>query len=240
MGGKNIIGKSIAEQIQQLNTENLPYLEPFCGMMGVTRHIQGPKIVTDFNESLVRMWKGVFDNTLIFPKEVSREEFNQFRSSNEHSALKGFVLASCCFSGNYGVSYGLDYKGGDQKLRRATNGINHVKSMITELTILDSGSYDELHPSGMCIYCDPPYQHTTQTPYITKFDSLKFWDVMREWSKTNLVIISELKAPEDFKCVWEKEIKGTAGLSTTRRSRVGSSNGGRIEKLFIYSPSNSI
>jgi hypothetical protein len=47
---------------------------------------------------------------------------------------------------------------------------------------------------------------------------------MREWSKDNLVLISEYSAPKDFKVIWMKEMK------TTYRNQ--SKN--RIEKIFIF------
>jgi DNA adenine methylase len=67
--------------------------------------------------------------------------------------------------------------------------------------IFDSKSYDEFTPFGMCIYCDPPYKNTTN--YGAKFDSEKFWNVMRKWSEHNDVFVSEYEAPDDFECVFE-------------------------------------
>ena len=57
------------------------------------------------------------------------------------------------------------------------------------------------------IYCDPPYADTTGYSGVDAFDSSKFWDVMREWSKTNTVYVSEFNAPADFEAVWEKPYK---------------------------------
>src|SRR5665647_132814 len=136
-----------------MNTENLPWFEPFCGMLGVTRHIEGPKTVSDNNKDLILMWKEVFSDTLQFPNEVSRELFNDYRASNDNSGIKGFVLASSCFSGNYGIYYGLDYKGGDKKLLRAKTGVLNVRKAITYLTIIEGGSYDRFLPVNMCVYC---------------------------------------------------------------------------------------
>jgi len=230
VGGKNKIGKEIASVITSLNRDNLPWLEPFCGMMGVTRHIDGEKKVTDLNSDIVEMWKSVFSGTLSYPDHVTKEEFYEIKTQPS-SGLKGFILASCCFSGGYGISYGLDYYQGNQLIRRAKNGIEKVKSMIDRdsITFFDSGSYDTLTPKGMCIYCDPPYKDTCQDSYYVKFDTEKFWNVMREWSKDNLVFVSELQAPEDFECIWEKEIGTSMGRSTLRK---GERKKLRVEKLF--------
>ena len=37
-----------------------------------------------------------------------------------------------------------------------------------------------------------------------EFDNEKFWNKMREWSKHNIVFVSEVSAPDDFVSVWSK------------------------------------
>ena len=233
VGGKHRIGQEIADIISSINVNHLPWFEPFCGMMGVTRHIKGEKTVTDLNSDIVKMWEEVFSGNLIYPEHVSKEEFYSIQKQTSPNGLKGFILASCCFSGYYGISYGLDYKGGRQKFLNAKKGIEKVKSMIDikSLTFLPSNSYDLLSPKGMCIYCDPPYLDTCQNTYIEKFDTEKFWNVMREWSKDNLVFISELQAPKDFVCIWEKQISTSLGKSTLKKCQRKTR---RIEKLFMH------
>ena len=60
----------------------------------------------------------------------------------------------------------------------------------------------------------------------TIFDHDKFWNVMRVWSKDNLVFISEETAPSDFKCIWKKKYARGKGLSKSGRTV--------YEKLFVY------
>jgi DNA adenine methylase len=50
---------------------------------------------------------------------------------------------------------------------------------------------------------------------------------MREWSKSNIVIISEQNAPDDFKCIWQQEVKLDIRDSDNQKKQ-------RIEKLFTY------
>ena len=51
---------------------------------------------------------------------------------------------------------------------------------------------------------------------------------MRGWSKENIVIISELEAPEDFICVWKKEYSIPIHTHGVNKSNSYS------EKLFIH------
>lgn len=83
--------------------------------------------------------------------------------------------------------------------------------------------YRRLNIKDAVIYCDPPYQGTAQ--YQADFDSLSFWAWVREVSKDNIVLCSEYQAPEDFRCVWQKEL--TTTLDKASRSKA-------VEKLFVY------
>lgn len=58
------------------------------------------------------------------------------------------------------------------------------------------------------------------------FDFDEFWETMRQWSKNNYVLISELAAPDDFICVWSKDVQRSM-KSTDSTIRA-------VEKLFTY------
>jgi DNA adenine methylase len=88
---------------------------------------------------------------------------------------------------------------------------------------LECCSYDELEiPDNSIIYCDPPYSDVTG--YKSTFDTYKFWDWVREKSKANTVYVSEYVAPEDFRCIWSKELSSSLS-NTSKQSK---------EKLFVY------
>ena len=98
-------------------------------------------------------------------------------------------------------------------------------------SILINCSYDEIPIDDLgkncIIYCDPPYQGTTKYKGVDDFDHDAFWNWCREQANNgHKVFVSEYNAPDDFKCVWQKEIVS----SLTKDS--GSKKG--MEKLFIY------
>ena len=86
-------------------------------------------------------------------------------------------------------------------------------------------SYEDIHiEENSVIYCDPPYANTKQ--YVTgDFDTKSFFEWCRK--QTELVVVSEYEAPEDFQCV---EI-------FNRRSKLqGGTKGkgnGKEERLFV-------
>ena len=49
---------------------------------------------------------------------------------------------------------------------------------------------------------------------------------MRQWSKDNYVLISELEAPNDFICIWQKDVQRSM-KSTDNTMRA-------VEKLFAH------
>ena len=80
------------------------------------------------------------------------------------------------------------------------------------------------------IYCDP----LTKVLLLIKQVLLtpKFWDWCRKMSEKNLVFVSEYKAPDDFICVWEGEVK------TNFASQRDGATHKAVEKLFKFSPTN--
>jgi len=64
---------------------------------------------------------------------------------------------------------------------------------------------------------------------VGKFNHNKFWNIIRKWSKNNIVIVSEYTAPKDFKCIWKKKKKFNYICDNSIKKY--------IEKLFIVKSS---
>ena len=95
-------------------------------------------------------------------------------------------------------------------------------------TIFLNLSYDEvIIENNSVIYCDPPYKETTSYSNSTNFNHEEFWQWCRNASENNIVFISELKAPEDFICIWETPIK--RDMDNVNKNMICST-----EKLFIH------
>ena len=84
-----------------------------------------------------------------------------------------------------------------------------------------SCDYRAYSPTGSIIYCDPPYLNTAGYSIVDyKFDHIEFWNIMRDWSKNNMVIISEQQAPDDFPCIAEFASRLNMTKTKTRPARV--------------------
>lgn len=125
------------------------------------------------------------------------------------------------FDGGYsGLSSGRNYI--DEQIRNTEKQIPFIKDIE-----FNCCSYDELIiPNNSIIYCDIPYKDTKQYDISKNFDYSKFWNWCRNISEKHQVYISEYNAPDDFKCVWEKELVNSMNQKNTHRP---------IEKLFTFS-----
>jgi DNA adenine methylase len=226
-GGKSRIGKQIFQVIKQTEKDkkwNGDYFEPFCGLIGVGLHFlkEGRNIsICDKNKDLMLMWKKL-KNGWIPPLECSKDDYEVFKKMESHSAERGFVGIGCAYSGIYFAGYRQNTT---YYLKLLHKGLLKLVPFLHKADILEAKPYYDFNPTGKTIYCDPPYKNNKlRSEHFKSFDTDKFWNVMRSWSKTNLVIISEYEAPDDFECIWEKDVNSTFNNKCNSYT----------EKLFIY------
>ena len=225
MGGKTLLGKEISQVLKQHCSNNIKgYLEPFCGSLGVTKYMVDDYycVVSDIHPDLIMLWNEVKDGTFVYPEEITKEEWLKYKVSPP-SAMRAFYGFGLSFGGMWFSSYAPLYSRSKSVLNETINSIKRQEQYIKKINEIIHCSYDTHKPEGMLIYCDPPYKNTEK--YSNgKFDSNKFWETVRHWSKNNIVIVSEFEAPDDFKCIWEKE----------RKVRINQKNPKiKIEKLFM-------
>ena len=205
------------------------YFEPFCGMLGVGIHFAKAgryMLANDKNTDLILLLDAI-KNGWVPPKSCSKTKYEQYKNNTEHSKLRGFYGFACAYSGIFYAGYRVRYK--------SRNFFDTFRSSLIQMkpymsnVIFRNVDYSDFEPRGMTIYCDPPYMgNKFRTHHFTEFDFDTFWNTVREWSKYNLVFVSEYMAPPDFRCVWQKKLKTSFG--NTKRIN-------RTEKLFIHDAS---
>jgi site-specific DNA-adenine methylase len=211
-GGKARIGKKIHDVLieieEQLNTTEytLRYFEPFVGVASVMRHFgdDGNREMygCDINKDVLMMLRSVQKNWNP-PRQTSKKEYDTLKKSKKHSAKRGFIGLVGSWGGNFYNGYRLTCGKKQGYVREGANSLIKLRPSIKKVDFLKCSSYDSFDPDDMLIYCDPPYIGNTLGPDVFKqFDHDKFWQVMRSWSKNNIVIISEWAAPKDFRKIW--------------------------------------
>lgn len=215
VGGKKRIAKEIHDVMIQVEKEiigeKLPYFEPFCGMLSIAVEFDDgrQRYACDVNKDVISMWKAVINKNWKPPKmTVTKTYFDILKQNTNPSPERGFYGSTCTYR-NFFMG-GFDINNYKRSLTNSWKNITNMKPKLKHINILDSKSYLNFNPQNMLIYCDPPYKSSlgniNVNKYLNEFDTTLFWDVMRKWSKNNLVFISEETAPKDFKCIWKKEV----------------------------------
>lgn len=242
LGGKHQNGRYIANILYHLASPDDVdvYLEPFCGSLGVFKYMTNYKKVigSDIHPDLIKLWKEVKNDNFIPPKyKITDATWEKARKLKSPNATKAFVGFGCSFGGIFFIANAQKYDKQNKRdfRKEAIKSINKIKPMIQKKNIVfKNKSYDKYTPKSMLIYCDPPYIGKTKYHGIKSFNHDKFWKIMRKWSKNNIVLISEEKAPKDFICIWEKKKRRT--LLKTNRTKYNKMNKRfySSEKLFMH------
>lgn len=248
MGSKSRIAKDIVPIIQSFidNNNITSYYEPFCGGCNVIDKIKCQnKYVSDINKHLMMMWAHLIseESWRDLPNTVSKEHYSDVRdcyNTDSHRYPDWYIgaigfLASYngrFFDGGYaGIVHTKAGTVRDYYDEAKRNFTSQVASFIDKNnTGFGWCDYQNLanptcNVNNSVIYCDIPYQGVKQYNTSKNFNYEQFWNWARGMSKNNIVLISELNAPEDFECIWSQEILRTVDNS----KRVAS-----VEKLFKY------
>ena len=191
------------------------------------------RIGNDIHKELIAMWNKL-QNGWIPPSHITEEEYISVRDNKERypDYYVGYVGFHATFGAKYFGGYTRGFKAdgvtprdqSNEAYRNTMKQVQNIKDII-----FTRGDYREYKIKNSVIYCDPPYQGTTEYKTVF-FDYDNFWNWCREMSKDNWIFISEYSAPRDFKCMWSKEhlanFDCNRGNDTLKKKRV--------EKLFTY------
>lgn len=232
MGSKNRIAKYILPIMLKNRKQDQYWVEPFVGGGNVIDKVDGLRIGADLNKWVIDALKSIRDSVNELPRnntEFTEQDYKKLRLNDEykHKGYAGFAF-----------SYGSKWLGGWSRSKR---NIDYVKEAYNSAAKqseklfgvkLFNAKYDDLIiPDNSIIYCDPPYKNTTK--YRDEFNHELFWEWCRKKvNEGHTVYISEYNAPEDFVCVWQKEIINNLAKKTDNKKG--------IEKLFVHESQKSI
>jgi len=245
-GSKNRIAKQLLSVILQdertKTCEN--WIEPFVGGANMIDKVPNNfrKIGNDKNEYIIEMFKAL-QSGWIPPEYVSDDEYRNVRLNKDEfdEFLVGFVGVGCSFAGKWFGGFARNVKKDSpnaEVLNSTTRNYcgESKRNLLKQLqnikeVLFTSKDYLELYiPESSIIYCDPPYLGTTK--YKDDFDHDKFWKWCNNMVDKGLVVyVSEYNAPEDWQCVWSKEVNSSLDLNTGGKKA--------IEKLFTKTLPNA-
>lgn len=232
MGSKNRIAKYIIPIIFDRYQWYHQYIEPFVGGGGLIDKLKDfdiEKIGYDINPYTIKALRLIRDNPDSLPKnktEFSEDDYNalkQNKNSKKNMGMIGFCAFSYSYGGKFWGGFSRDKEGKRDYIEEAyKNAIAQSKNIQGIKFKCKSFDKIEINEKSI-IYCDPPYQGATK--YKDSFDHERFWDWCREKAKGgHSVFVSEYNSPNDFECLWEKEIVSSLTKNTGEKKAT--------EKLF--------
>lgn len=232
MGSKNRIAKDILPiMLKEANKHNITtWIDNFCGGCNLIDKVPNTfkRIGLDNNPHTIQALIGIRDHLNELPSETTEEYYKEIKGTPP-DPITSWIRFVASFGGRFENGYGR--QGNTKKYRNSltSQGLNNAKKQSPflqgiELICTDYDKYE--YPDNCIIYMDIPYKGVTSYKGA-KFDHDKFWKWCEEMSKKHIVFISEYNAPENFKCIWEKEIQ-TCFASNRTQADV------RTEKLFVY------
>ena len=178
------------------------------------------------------MWKGLQEN-IDKPMEISKELYSKARTeynSGTNIEFDDFMIGWIGWMGSFnGRFFDGGYSGKtstrdyvDEQIRNTLKQVELLKGAI-----FVSGDYSDLEIyENSIIYCDIPYKGTKQYSTSKNFNHDNFWQWCRDVTKQgHKVFISEYQAPDDFICVWSKEVTNSMNTTLTYKP---------VERLFVY------
>jgi DNA adenine methylase len=232
MGSKNKISKYILPIILKNRKSDQWYVEPFVGGCNIIDKVDGKRIGNDINFYLIEMWKSL-QNGWCPPELITEDLYNDIRiyKDTKYSPnLIGYVGFLLSFGAKWFGGYRRDIAGtkGDMtnmvnQSKRAYNSIMEQLPKIKDVYFTNLNYWEMDIPDNSIIYCDPPYEGTTN--YKDSFDFEKYWNWVRKMNFLGFEIYcSEYNAPPDFECIWEKPMNVTLSIQEKKIN---------CEKLFV-------
>lgn len=223
MGSKARHAKELLPIILKDRKEGQWYVEPFVGGANMIDKVDGKRVGADINEYLIAMWQAVSTGWMP-PEELSEATYQYIKANkDDDKALTAYAAFAMSFGGKWFGGYRRDSGGKRNYAQESYKGAVKQFPSLHGVTFVHK-SYDELNfPSPCVIYCDPPYKDTTK--YKDAFEHDAFYEWCRNKHKEgHQIFVSEYQMPDDFVCVWSKEVNNSLTKDTGGKSGV--------EKLF--------
>lgn len=230
MGSKARHAKELLPIILKDHKPEMWYVEPFVGGANmidkVSPEVAPKRLGCDVHEYLIALWQAV-SNGWVPPSAFTEEDYNQVKANKDAypRELVGYVGFALSYSGKW---FGGWRRDGAGKRDYVTESYKNAQKQFPQLQgvhFRNKSVFDiDFSKCGQStIYCDPPYAGTTK--YKDDFDHERFYEWCRDRHKDgHKVFISEYWMPDDFICVWSKEVNNSLTRDT------GSKKG--VERLF--------
>lgn len=232
MGSKARIAKHILPvMLAYRKDDDQLWVEPFVGGGNIIDKVGGNRLGCDIDQLTIRGLSNIIYDLDRLPKnseEFTEEMYKARCKGTPYEWLEGYAAYNFSFGAKKWGGWARDSSGKRDRVAESYRDAIKQNPKLVGVRLVCI-PYDQITLNSRdkaIIYCDPPYEGTTE--YANKrFDHNKFWGWCRKMTKEgHTVFVSEYKAPEGFKCLWEKEL-------TNQMSKRNNIYIKATEKLFI-------
>jgi len=231
MGSKRRIAKDILPIILKDRKEGQWFVDMFCGGCNLIDKVDGKRIANEYNEYIYEMWDSLVNKKWIPPNEITEDTFNLIKNNKDKypKELVGFTGIAVTFGSKWFNTYARNSRGTNYAIEGRGNLLEQVES-LKGVRFFNRSYIDFAFKKRCIIYCDPPYAGTSG--YKDKFNHIEFWQWCREKTvEGHSVFISEYNAPDDFECIWSKDLPSNMNAKAKTKP---------TEKLFTYKANQTI
>jgi DNA adenine methylase len=234
VGSKGRLSKDLKPIIQSYITENtVGYLEPFVGGANMIDKIEcNNKIGCDIHKYLIAVLNEL-SKGWIPPEDLNETTYKDIQKN--YDKYPDYLVGYAGFQLSYGGKWFGGYR--RDKVGKRNYAMEAYKNTIKQIPNIKDikficKDFRELPLDKIkdyVIYCDIPYRGTTKY-HTNEFPYKEFYEWVKASSVYNKVLISEYNMPEEFTCIWQKEVKTLLDSNKTS----GDDTNTRVEKLFTY------
>lgn len=226
MGSKARHAKQILPIILKDRKPDQWYVEPFVGGANVIDKVDGNRFGADSNEYLIALLTAMSKGWLP-PEDLTKDEYQSIKLAPDDYPKE--LVAYAGFQLSYGaVWFGSYRRDNEGKRNYAKEAFRNVAKQQPNLVGVDFVCCNYLYlpvPPKSLIYCDPPYEGTADYKAGGRIDHDQFWQWCRDKkAEGHTIFVSEYNAPDDFVCVWEKQVNSSLTKNTGAKKAT--------EKLF--------
>ena len=244
-GGKARTGRQIAQAI--LDDERVAckshavFWDPFCGMLGVTRHILASErfrsvVISDVNDGVVGFWRA-FQAGWEPKTQLSPGGYAALRATKERKTPMHILVGHACgYRGKY-----FEFKKPSQdyistRLQQAQKSLHKIRATLhahaaqVQLETLQQDFFAiPDSTTGVVFYLDPPFVATSSrrrdnghAGLFEDFDNKRFWQKATQLAQggKNLVFVSEVAQSDAPDPHWKPVWSIPSGLAAYPRNEV--------------------
>lgn len=230
IGGKN---KSGGSQIAQLVNTTIRaralsvVSEPFCGGLSVTSRLVAPRVVaSDACAALITLYRCMQAGWRP-PDLLPHGRWLELRARQDPTdPMTAFAGFGCSRSGAWYASFVEHNRRNAVDIPAALAARESLENKLRPCTRVEFIHCDyRSAPEAELYYCDKPYEGTMSYPAVPgPFDHRAFWAWARVVSRRALLVVSERKAPHDFRPL----------LTISLQNRLNTDGGRRTESVFVH------